>query len=260
MTLIVAFTENPEDSITILSDSRVSLEAPVLDSVAKLLPLTVKIVDNNQIELFNNTFGFAFAGSTLVAQSIYSFIATALQTLRSDEGKDFPSLEQISQFVSNMTEKIAKEYGRKITNPSLVNTSIFLFGFCHISNARKLFEIKTNITTTNFNVDVVEHDVRNIGSFYLIGDKKAIEHMSFLQNSGQGYNLYTALHEIVNSESYPGVGGSIQLFKADKLGARAIPTLHMTKRNTASLKLLNHNLDGVKVGSCHFLNKAVMLS
>ena len=253
MSLIVVVASDKPEEIEAYSDSRVSSGTPILDSVAKLLSLPVKIFDNSQNIVFSNSFGFAFAGSTLVALSVYSFTSATLQTLRSDNGS-LPTLEEIARHIAIITKKIAKELGEKQPNPKSVQTALFIFGYCPIQQKRKLFKIETQISDASFDVGFGELEISETGRVYSIGDKSAEEK---LWKEAETNSITEALKNVISSEEIKSVGGGIQAMVVSQLGAQILPTLHRTLHGTAIIKFLNHELDDINIGPCHLKNKAI---
>ena len=63
-----------------------------------MLVLPIKIFRKNQSVVYEGSFGFAFSGSTLVANSLYAFVSSALQSLRLDDESLLPTLEDVAIF------------------------------------------------------------------------------------------------------------------------------------------------------------------
>jgi len=258
MTIVLVISAEDSEEIIAYSDSRVSNSTPLLDGVAKLLPLPVKIVDANQMLVLNSSFGFAFSGSTLVAQTVYSFVSASLQSLRSDDGHEVPSLEQISEYVALILKKTATELGGNVTTPSTVQTSILIFGFCPITQTRKLYKTETQITQT-FEIGFGELNVVEKGTCHCIGNEEAIDMLWKEVDSNGNIDYLEALRSLIKSPDVVAVGGDIQAMIANELGASVVPILDKAKDGTVTLKLLNQVIDEVTVGPCHFKNKAISI-
>lgn len=256
MTIVLVISSKNNDEINAYSDSRISDKNPLLDGVAKLLPLSVRVFDVNNKVIFSNSFGFAFAGSSLVAQTVYSFASASLQALRTDTGNEIPSLEEVSKFIAFVLKNTAKEMGSKVIPATRVQTSLFIFGYCPVEKARKLFKAETQISPT-FEILFAELNVAEEATCHCIGDQIAIDMLIAKQSSTGTVDYPTELNNLIKSSDAPMVGGDLQAMIANELGASITPILHKTEGHPDKWNLLNQDFSDITVGPCHFKHKAI---
>ena len=115
MTIIAICATKQPETILAFSDSRVSDNRPLLDSVAKLLPVPIQVFNNDLKVVATSAFGFAFAGSTLVAQAVYCFAIASLQSIRAAGKNTTPALFEIAEYIREITYRIGMEMGQRLS-------------------------------------------------------------------------------------------------------------------------------------------------
>lgn len=253
MTLVVMHRSAEPEAIMMYADSRVSAEhSPLTDAAAKLFPLPVT-VSNERQAVFRSSFGFAFAGSTLAAHSIYAFAAAALQGLRVERGKQIPALEEVAIFVATYAKEYVVELGTR--SGRLPQCEIAIGGYCPVSRKMRLFIARPQLSDAEVEMEFGELDITSHRHAYHLGSDQAWEAFRHATGS-RGLEPAHALESIILDPQFLGVGGSVQVLRADKGGARNLPTLHRGP-NGASLRLLGKPIEEFgSVGGCNFRHQA----
>lgn len=254
MTLVIIQRTADQLGFTAFADSMFSTahRSAITTGGPKLFTLPVAIYDSRSKPVYRRTFGFAFAGSALVANSVFAFCASALQTMRLDTGGKVPSLAEISRFVAT----IAKEYIEEvaITHGAGARAELAVFGFCPATDKLRLFLARPEFDP-HFEMSFGELDASQPGSLRFLGNTQAVDF--FLQRISEGANsVALILQEAINSDELKDVGGSVQVLRVDKQGARNLPTLHRG-HDGAHLRLLGKPIEKLgPLGDCHFRNEA----
>lgn len=254
MTIVII--KNSNDHIQAYSDSKVTGQSKLTDAATKIFPLPVTIYNPLQKPVFRRSFGFAYAGSSLIAHSIFSFSAAALQTLRVDLGGKLPSLEDVARFVALITEEYVHEIGSNQNSNARVEVAVF--GYCPQSERKRAFKISPKFLPNQVDLVFEEIDIRQPDAAYFLGDPDAVDALVKLQTTSK-IAVGEALQQLIEAKQHPSIGGDVQVFRIDKKGARHLPTLHRGSSG-AHLRLLGKKIEELgPLGDCHFRNEAWLI-
>jgi len=253
MTLVVIHHSAIQKCLIAYADSRITDKGVITEAAGKLFTLPITIYNNNSRPIYRRTFGFAFAGSSLVAHSVFSFSVSALQTMRMDIGGKLPTLEDIAKFIALLAKEYIQEIGE--SRGISARAEISIFGHCPQSEKRRLFKAAPEFLPNQFNMTFGELDISTPGVAHFLGDTNAANAYIKLNAEG-GRDPGETLQALIKMDEYPTIGGSVQVLKVDEKGARHLPTLHKGE-NGAYLQLLGKKIEDFgPLGSCHFRNEA----
>jgi hypothetical protein len=148
MTAIVIWYEPSDRCLWAMGDTRLTQKANangaviLTDCGAKLLSLPVRcsvLTGAERAQFFASTFGFAFAGSALVAAMTFATSSTVLGDLITIGDPQPPSLGEISETV----RKIGERYWRDISSANNVKQAFeaAVFGHCPVSNRLEIHHV-----------------------------------------------------------------------------------------------------------------------
>jgi hypothetical protein len=110
MTLLVCHRE--DGIVTLLADTRISGAVGALTDIGPKI-LTVPIIVSQGVEAplppVRATYGFGFAGSTLVAMSTYGLVASCLQSLVSPHPPRLPAASEVAQLFARVGTRYMRE-------------------------------------------------------------------------------------------------------------------------------------------------------
>lgn len=261
MTIIVASTER-EGAIALIGDSRISGSAST-ESGAKIFALPIKVVVKQGEKFrthYTNSYGFAFAGSTLSALNAHACAAACLQNLLITKGEKIPSLSEISEFVA----RVSSEYIKDVVSRScdgLVNPERFFFnaliaGYCEQHQSLRLFQIQPSFDNDEFSVSAIEMDV-GPQRFYPIGSgsKSFVELAARMEEMGISRGAYGTMELLIALGENHDVGGWLQYGEAKRTGFSLSPTVNVGRdhpQERSEITFLGRNVETFgTVGSAH---------
>lgn len=226
--------ENPNNpSLWVAADSLISnSSSPLLQDASKAFPLhvTCKSPDANGFfaETYHtHSYGYCFAGSTLLGQNTYLALAPLLSSLISPT-QYIPSLKEIADYVGRYIRSTFDEF--KITAGPRALFEIAVFGYCpktRVLSAYRFFLEKVNDV---YSVNCETHQYMKDKDFIYLGDKKerltAAISAAFTETSLPGRPASRApryvIEDHIKDDSCPTIGGDIQLGIADAQGFRGL--------------------------------------
>lgn len=226
--------ENPENpSLWVASDSCVSKSqnSTLIDDAAKVfaLPVVCKFPGEDgffsQVGYFH-TYGYCFAGSTLLGQNTFLALMPLLSNLAAAQPY-VPQMADVAHFILQYLGRAFDDYKVIACEKSAVEVA--LFGWCHITQKQHIFHYYPGEDDNGFYViKCTDHTDLNEKSFVYLGDhgndmKQKIK-KSFDGDNEPGRPLsriprYIIEEHIQNSE-YKTIGGDLQLGIADRFGFR----------------------------------------
>ena len=265
MTCIVGWLnieKEKKDTIWVLGDTKISSpggENTLTLEGSKVLSVPIRVKDLRVITPFQpayyqNTLGFAFAGSSLVAYNSYNTICSLLANIGG--GGELPTLEDISIKCGKVISFYTKTIG--------ATCEVFITGMCPEKKEIQLFMAKPKLIK-----GVIEVEVYRLGfdhpQFYLLGNnKKEIEEIIAQKveelaknNENHCRAPFHALREIIAKQMFPSIGGYLQLGVVNPApwGDFNQFSIYEQEGNGAS-KLYHNNIDvieeiGTDLGKCH---------
>lgn len=182
------------------------------------------------------SFGFGFAGSTLIGANVKEMLATVLgdlQELNYYDAPNYPFEERIPTLadIAELARKLAEKYIQSIGihYPTNAKCEMIIFGFCIKSKNFKTFKI-SNSPETPASVSVDECPVGD-SDFVVLGDQRAVirDHVLSLREKFQIGSVnwrrapITTLATVLREAEIDSIGGYLQLCAASHHDVRHLP-------------------------------------
>jgi len=214
----------------VAGDSRVTTSGGNVDDSVKLFSLQVICRSADTEGYFSkmayaHSFGYCFAGSTVMGQNSYLALAPLLSNLIVSPGY-CPSLEQVAQYVYKYLQSAYDSF--KLVAGRIANFNVAFFGYCHHTRRLRLFHI-TPTRTPDQGTILAMNEV--LEPFLYLGDarEKVIPRLEQAvreqaPSAGRiGMAPAHVIQECINDESMPSIGGTIQFGRADAHGYQHLP-------------------------------------
>lgn len=184
------------------------------------------------------SFGFAFAGSTLIGSTVREILSTLLSGLREIDFYDAPELSFEDKIptlkeVAELTCRLASTYVVSLGEyrPNSAKIEMAIFGYCRKSNSLRAFRLR-NVPEAPTVVRMNELPMRE-REFFVLGDRiSAVESAIVAKRAlfnDDSLNWARApistLLEIAQDDNFRTIGGSVQLCVAGRFGIRHIPLI-----------------------------------
>lgn len=216
-------------AVWVAGDSRISRSEGgiLIEDGAKLLGLPVVCrapgEDNFFSEIyFAHSFGYCFAGSTLMGQNAYLAIAPLLTTLVSPE-RYVPSMEDIATFVFTFLRRTFDAFKVRAAAGAFFETA--LFGWCHVKKSLEIWHFRPDDSTGIWEMTVKRVADIQRGTFLYLGSYKDRVVPLLQQAMATDNALQRAPRQIVQNlirdDSFPAIGGDEQLAIANEYGFQA---------------------------------------
>jgi hypothetical protein len=236
MTAIVIWfnDENLENlSLWVASDSRVSknLSSTLIDDAAKVftLPVVCRFPDEDGFLskiAYYHTYGYCFAGSTLLGQNTFLALMPLLSNLVAVQPY-IPPMDSVAQFILKYLGRSFDEY--KVIAGASSAVEVALFGWCHVTQKHYIFHYYPEQGDNGiYIIKCTTHTNLDKKSFVYLGDHRN-ELTRKIQEAFDGENKpgrslsriprYVIEEQIENNE-YITIGGDLQLGIADQYGFR----------------------------------------
>lgn len=214
----------------IVADSRItSVESFVLlEDASKIFPLPVICRGPDSNGFFSQithtqTYGYCFAGSTLMGQNSYLAIAPLLSSLIST-ATHFPAMTDIADFVLKHLEQTHSEY-RVRAGPNSMFEAV-LFGWCPMKHQLSTFHFFPKFNGEVYSMTCDPHENMQKHDFLYLGDekdslrKRITEAFNCQEIPGRPVSRIPryVIQDCVDDEDFPTIGGDIQLGIASKFG------------------------------------------
>ena len=147
----------------------------LLEDASKVygLPVICKTYENNipiPMVKHHHTYGYCFAGSTLLGQNTYLSLLPLLGNLFIRENDTAPTLEQVSIFIHNYFKSTFNEFKQRVGPSSLFEAAIY--GWCHNSNMLQLFRYFPEKIDGTFQVSCEKITFSKLSDFVYLGSEK----------------------------------------------------------------------------------------
>lgn len=249
---VVAIQRVSDDRIHAMADSLVTENGPLLSHTCKLmrLPINVLAYDN---EPSSHEIGFAFAGSTLLANASFGLLSAALSNLcdvdllqnPSDRPPLLPSLQDIAEFATHAFSQMVGNMG--INRGMTPGSSICLFGLCPIRQELMVHLIDSQIVGDKLYFVQRDLPLLHDESTIIFGD--AIARDAVDKNTAMG--LYMAIQEVIDNRTIESVGGYVQVMVLDKDRVHFPVVLDQAEDGHATHTLIGLNMHEHRVGRLH---------
>ena len=250
MTHVVCSVQDSE--ILCLADTRLSQgNSTITDTGGKVfvVPVSAKRYEKGiYVESLSYTLGFAFCGSTLLANNTHAIASNCTQMLRTESSSNSPSVESVANIYTRAAEYVCRDVNSRRVSPVLFQGLIF--GFCPINSRYSLFVIEPKVCQESFSVESVELEMKE-GSLIAIGSGKDefIRRMKIPNSAGNSRSIIELFTQVMNEESVSDVGGHPQVAKAQKSGVTIIPVLSQDRENLdkAIMTINGFNISNIKL-------------
>lgn len=216
MTLIVCWRSG--DKITIVADSRISGDGvAVTDSGAKLFLIPVVVTpfdDDGQLPRLQTTYGFAFAGSTLIANNTHAIASNCTQSLTCPRETHLPDVRAIAGLYASV---LAHCYGdvnsRRVGQ--IAEIQGLVFGYCPRLSEPAVFCLRTVVEETSFRVVVEAVDIIEPHAICIGSGAMMMNRLSELRaRSGRPRHHLENFMTVLEHGGNVGVGGYPQMAEA----------------------------------------------
>jgi hypothetical protein len=250
--------ENPENpSLWVASDSRVSKNknSTLIDDAAKVFTLPVVCRFPGEDGFFSqvgyyHTYGYCFAGSTLLGQNTFLALMPLLSNLAAAQPY-VPDMAHVAHFILKYLHRAFDDY--KVIACESAAVEIALFGWCHATQKQHIFHYYPGKDDNGiYVIKCTDHTDLNKKSFVYLGDHRS-DLTQKIQKAFDGDNepgrllsripRYIIEEHIQNSE-FATIGGDLQLGIADQFGfrPRSILKLSVPGKPEAYLSYLGYEL------------------
>jgi hypothetical protein len=226
--------ENPENpSLWVASDSRVSKNqsSTLIDNAAKILTLPVVCRFPSEDGFFSkiahyHTYGYCFAGSTLLGQNTFLALMPLLSNLVAFQPYT-PPMDCVAQFILKYLGRSFDEY--KVVAGASSAVEVALFGWCHVT--RKLYIVHYYPEQDDNGIYIIKctiHANLDKKSFVYLGDHRNALTQK-IQEAFDGGNQpgrplsripQCVIEEHIQDGRYTTIGGDLQLGVSDQYGFR----------------------------------------
>lgn len=268
MTLVAVW--HAEKRLMAIADTRISRSSDVLtEHGPKILPITIRCLHPGRSGFFDREawkfdIGFAYSGASLPALSAQALANTFLGNLIGPPSAPPPSIAEIAQSISDISEKYMLEVGQISGRDACFKAIIF--GFCPIERRLRAFEMKPDLVGSPLTCSITEHDLQAPHSIAIIGScpellREQIESDRAEELAAGGLHHISeldrptrALQVLIATGAHPSVGGMIQQGWATEFGfeivAKVMPTevRPPSTRNTGLFALGYDVLDLAQIG------------
>ena len=218
MTLLVAWKLS--DSLGVAADTRISSgDAVISDKGGKILSFNVescRFEGEEEVEQYQRKYGFAFCGSTLLAQNAHAIASTCAQMFWSKSSKCAPSLLDITNVYRHAAKKVSDDLNFRKVKGQLFTFEGIIFGYCPENQSLGLglifpkAVIGGGIDFTSEVLFLENGQVYHTGS----GSDEFKRQLEIKDLNGYPRPVLKLVESVIEEDSVPSVGGDIQLASA----------------------------------------------
>ena len=213
MTLVVCWF--PRNELHCVADSRISGaqgKVTITDAGPKIFPIPVLVTaveDNRVTGTARHTFGFAFAGATLLAGNTHAIASIYTQQLTRVPAR-LPSLQTVANIYARVAEYMTADVGSRRNE---VDTfSAFIFGQCPVEKKLRVAKLVPHLESNTFRVNVEIFDAAPQTCHLFGSGAHAFEEaLKKLDDGKRAIDPLTIIRNIVASDTVAGVGGYLQM-------------------------------------------------
>jgi len=248
-------SENP--GLWIAADSRVHTSSgSLIDDAAKVfaLPVVCRSPGANGLfteRYYDRSYGYCFAGDTLLGQNAYLSLAPLLSNLVSSN-RYKPSLDDVARYIHSYLSRTFDACKSHRAERSLFE--VVLFGYCPVTNSLSAYHFFPTCEKDVFEMTCQPHKNMQENDFLYLGDEKSrviSKIRTALEADSSTIAAFIAaskgrplsripryvIQDLINDETFPTIGGDLQLGIADKFGFRALP---LCKPSTSGLAIISY--------------------
>jgi len=250
--------ENPKfHSLWVAADSRISgdYNSPLINDAVKLfeLPVICRVPGKDgffsKVDHFHS-YGYCFAGSTLLGQNTFLALAPLLRNLAAAQPYT-PSLIDIADFVHRYLSRVFDNYKVIACEKSAVEVA--LFGWCHATHKHYIFHYYPGEDEEgNYIMKCEGHTNLKSKSFVYLGDYRS-DMIQNLKEAFDGHNIpgrpisripRHIIEDHIRNSEYKTIGGDIQLGIANVTGFKPLTIMkpRIGEEPKAYISYLGHEL------------------
>src|SRR6266481_3557659 len=217
----------------VAADTLVSTgHSTVIEDAAKVFTLPVICKSPGPAGFFSNvyyahTFGYCFAGNTLMRLNAFLSLTPLLSNLISPTCY-VPSLFDIAQHAFSFLKHTFDNYKMRAGEKAMFEVAIF--GYCHHSQELSAYHFAPKLVSKVWQMTVSHYPLVKSGDFVYLGDDKtnmnSVITTAFSGQTISGRPLSRipryVIQDRIDDESHTTTGGDIQLGIADKFGFRPL--------------------------------------
>ncbi|MCK5771090.1 hypothetical protein [Algiphilus sp.] len=170
------FELNRYPSMWVVGDTRVSAAggSPLLEDAAKIFGLPVVCRAPGQDGFFSqvyfeHSFGYCFAGSTLMGQNSYLSLVPLLSNLVSPN-RYVPSMSDVAHFALKFIRRTFGEYKERAGPGAMFEAAIF--GWCHVNQRLEIWHFQPKVQNDVYEIALFSHVDLQFKDFLYLGDEK----------------------------------------------------------------------------------------
>jgi len=217
-------------SMWVVGDTRVSFAngSPILEGAAKILGLPLVCREPDQSGFFSkayfeHSFGYCFAGSTLMGQNSYLSLVPLLSNLVS-ANHYLPSMSDVANFALKYIRKTFDEYKERVGPSAMFEAAIF--GWCHVNNQLEIWHFRPELQNDVYEMSLASHVDPQFKDFLYLGDEKQeVERLlrnAFDEIAAPGRpperSPRQVVDELIADRGRASIGGDQQLAIANQFG------------------------------------------
>lgn len=256
MTLVVCWWEN--DGMLVAADTRISEVGlgggalPYTDGGPKIFTTPVIIHQTVEGEVQKRvlpSFGFAYAGSSLIAQSVHALASLCLQNLSGSLVGVGPSLKEVSDLYMRCAVQYTKEMlaWRPNQYPAF---EAFIFGFCPALKDFLVYHLRTTVDDGMVNIRHNGHYVEKGTAFHIgSGTTEFVRIFNEYKERDEPLSVFENFELVLTGHKIPTVGGSRQYASASQAGVELQPVLIPVEGDGFSCRIEALGCDLSEIGS-----------
>jgi|GEM_PF-7093053 len=236
MTIVVLWYREKLGELWCAADTRISRgAATATDSGPKILPVPVvcrkQIGEENWMAFHHQSFGFAYAGSTLSAISTHALATACTQNLVATTGSEKPiTLEAVANVFRSVGQHYISDMSSRMGSAEKMQACFFegmIFGFCFAAKKFKAYAIVPSLATGTFEMLIAELDTSQ-NRFHPMGSgtQSFLQLNAELAQSHPNPGVMTTMQEMLAREVTPDVGGHLQIGVSTRTGFDVLPILN----------------------------------
>ena len=232
MTLVVC--AKFKGKMNCIADTRLSAgNSTISDSGGKifLVPVTLRKFEKNQLkEKINYNLGFAFCGSTMLANNTHAISSNCSQLFRNDSVDIFPKAQTIAELYTKVAEYVMIDTNARMTHKVFFEGIIF--GYCPYEKDFQLFKIQPEIKDSKFSVKCVPINLIS-GQCFAMGSGKNefLEQIKRPNSAGNPREILEVVTQVMDESKVNDVGGFPQIAEATQEGVNLVPVLTQSQKD-----------------------------
>lgn len=257
MTLIYVHHDEKSNCVEIFSDSVISSNtAQITDMFPKINILNIRSREHDNGRLIQDTqLGFAFAGSTLSAQAVFSSSTAFLQNLASSNNA-LVSIDDACCLISKIALAQIKKISELRQNPTQMFAKMVVTGFCPVLKEVVIYTIIPEIANQQFGIKLEKIGLNqvhspNSTSVFGSGVNQFIEYAKEHEDKGAFELFYSFLKQCDMND----VGGYVQYGVSHSQGFEIFPVIETARQHDGNETVMFRQLAGIGLDTNNLISK-----